>query len=53
MMDLFEDDPTDKSADNTPEFSVSEISGAVKKTIEGGFAHIRVRGELGRISRPS
>jgi exodeoxyribonuclease VII large subunit len=53
MMDLFEDDPTDKSADNTPEFSVSEISGAVKKTIEGGFAHIRVRGELGRISRPA
>jgi exodeoxyribonuclease VII large subunit len=53
MMDLFEDGPTDKSADNTPEFSVSEISGAVKKTIEGGFAHIRVRGELGRISRPS
>ncbi|WP_322891332.1 MULTISPECIES: exodeoxyribonuclease VII large subunit [unclassified Yoonia] len=49
MMDLFEDGP----ADNTPEFSVSEISGAVKKTIEGGFSHIRVRGELGRISRPS
>ncbi|WP_019955659.1 exodeoxyribonuclease VII large subunit [Yoonia vestfoldensis] len=49
MMDLFEDGP----ADNTPEYSVSEISGAVKKTIEGGFAHIRVRGELGRISRPS
>ncbi|WP_322895119.1 MULTISPECIES: exodeoxyribonuclease VII large subunit [unclassified Yoonia] len=49
-MDLF-DDPT--PADNTPEFSVSEISGAVKKAIEGGFSHIRVRGELGRISRPA
>ncbi|SFR36005.1 Exodeoxyribonuclease VII large subunit [Yoonia tamlensis] len=47
-MDLFDDGP----ADNTPEFSVSEISGAVKKAIEGGFSHVRVRGELGRVSRP-
>ena len=48
MNDLFDDGP----ADNTPEFSVSEISGAVKKTIEGGFSHVRVRGEVGRVSRP-
>ncbi len=47
-MDLFEDGP----ADNTPEFSVSEISGAVKKAIEGGFGHVRVRGEVGRVSLP-
>ena len=37
---------------NTPEFSVSEISGAVKRMIEGEFAHVRVRGEIGRVSRP-
>ena len=37
---------------NTPEFSVSEISGAVKRMVEGEFRHIRVRGELGRVSRP-
>jgi exodeoxyribonuclease VII large subunit len=49
MNDLFEDGP----ADNTPEFSVSEISGAVKKAIEGGFSHVRVRGEVGRVSRPA
>uniref|UniRef100_UPI0035C840EE exodeoxyribonuclease VII large subunit n=1 Tax=Yoonia sp. TaxID=2212373 RepID=UPI0035C840EE len=49
MNDLFEDEPTD----NTPEFSVSEISGAVKKAIEGGFGHVRVRGEVGRVSRPA
>jgi len=49
MDDLFEDGP----ADNTPEFSVSEISGAVKKAIEGGFSHVRVRGEVGRVSRPA
>ena len=48
MDDLFDDGP----ADNTPEFSVSEISGAVKKTIEGGFSHVRVRGEVGRVSLP-
>jgi exodeoxyribonuclease VII large subunit len=52
-MDLFEDDdPTDGPGNNAPEFTVSEISGAVKKSIEGGFAHVRVRGEVGRVSRP-
>lgn len=49
-MDLFDDDPV---GDNAPEFSVSEISGAVKKAIEGGFSHVRVRGEVGRVSRPA
>ena len=44
-MDLFEDKP----GDNAPEFSVSEISGAVKKVIEGEFGRIRVRGEVGRV----
>ncbi|MGR3718056.1 MAG: exodeoxyribonuclease VII large subunit [Thermohalobaculum sp.] len=37
---------------NVPEFSVSEISGAVKRMIEGEFAHVRVRGEIGRVSQP-
>jgi len=37
---------------NTPEYSVSELSGAVKRMVEGGFAHVRVRGEVGRVSRP-
>ena len=49
MSDLFEDEP----ADNTPEFSVSEISGAVKKAVESGFSFVRVRGEVGRVSRPA
>lgn len=38
---------------NAPEFSVSEISGAVKRVLEGEFGRVRVRGEIGRISRPS
>ncbi len=45
-MDLI-DDPT--PGQNAPEFTVSEISGAVKKTIEGAFGRVRVRGEVGRV----
>ncbi len=40
------------SQDNLTEYSVSELSGAVKKSIEEGFGYVRVRGELGRVSRP-
>lgn len=48
-MDLI-DDPTPGL--NAPEFSVSELSGAVKRMIEGEFGHVRIRGEVGRVSRP-
>ncbi len=37
---------------NSPEFTVTELSGAVKRTVEGAFAHVRVRGEVGRLSLP-
>ncbi|HEX4261429.1 MAG TPA: exodeoxyribonuclease VII large subunit [Acetobacteraceae bacterium] len=33
-------------ASNVPEYAVSEISGAVKRTLEGTFGRIRVRGEI-------
>lgn len=33
---------------NVVELSVSEISQAVKNTLEGAFDHVRVRGEVGR-----
>ncbi|WP_151720454.1 exodeoxyribonuclease VII large subunit [Gemmobacter serpentinus] len=49
-MDLFED-PGPQG--NQPEFTVSELSGAVKRVIEGEFGLVRVRGEVGRVSRPS
>ena len=45
-MDLI-DDPA--VGENAPEFTVSEISGAVKKTLEGAFGRVRIRGELGRV----
>jgi exodeoxyribonuclease VII large subunit len=48
-MDLI-DDP--EQAGNAPEFTVSEISGAVKRSIEGEFGFVRVKGEVGRVSRP-
>ncbi len=31
---------------NVPEFSVSELSGALKRTVEGAFPRVRVRGEI-------
>lgn len=46
-------DPKSSQAINIPEYSVSELSGAIKKTIEGAFGYVRVRGELGRVSRPA
>ncbi len=49
-MDLFEDVP---QKDNTPVFSVSELSGALKKTVEGAFSNVRLRGEIGRVTRPA
>jgi exodeoxyribonuclease VII large subunit len=38
-------------ASNIPEYTVSEISGAVKRTLEGGFARVRVRGEITELKR--
>lgn len=38
-------------ATNVPEYSVSEISGAVKRTLEGAFGRVRVRGEITEYKR--
>ena len=48
VMDLI-DEP--ENAGNTPEFTVSELSGAVKRAIEGEFGHVRVKAEVGRVVR--
>jgi exodeoxyribonuclease VII large subunit len=50
MSDLLEDA---MPASNQPEYTVSELSGAVKRVIEGEFGLVRVRGEVGRVSRPA
>ena len=49
MSDLFENQMT---GINEPEFSVSEISNAIKRLIEDEFSHVRIRGEIGRVSLP-
>ena len=52
MSDMFEDQP-DAPPGNAPEYTVSELSGAVKRVIEGEFGLVRVRGEVGRVSKPA
>ena len=36
----------EKSGDNAPALSVSELSGALKRTVENAFGFVRVRGEI-------
>lgn len=42
MSDPFQNDSTS----NLVEYSVSEISGSIKRTMEDAFGHVRVRGEI-------
>jgi exodeoxyribonuclease VII large subunit len=37
--------------DNSPALSVSELSGALKRTVENAFGHVRVRGEISGFKR--
>ncbi len=47
------DAKTGSTVGNIHEYSVSELSGAVKRTIEDTFGLVRVKGELGRVTRPA
>ena len=38
---------------NIPEFTVSELSGALRRTVEDTFDHVRVRGEISGFKRHS
>ena len=38
---------------NAPFITVSELSGAIKRTLEGAFDYVRVRGEISRPSFPA
>src|ERR1051326_6042404 len=35
---------------NLPELTVSELSAALRRTIEDAYGYVRVRGELGKVS---
>src|SRR3974377_2610751 len=37
---------------NAPEFTVSELSTALKRTVEDNFGHVRVRGEISGFRGP-
>ncbi|GAB4232055.1 MAG: exodeoxyribonuclease VII large subunit [Kiloniellaceae bacterium] len=56
MSDFYPDSAAGKAgpgglSGNVPEFSVSEISMAVKRTLEGTFERVRVRGEISGFKR--
>jgi len=55
MTDDTSDDPgllaTEAPGDNAPALSVSELSAALKRTLEGAFDHVRVRGEISGFKR--
>jgi len=42
---------TETPGDNAPALSVGELSSALKRTIEGAFDHVRVRGEISGFKR--
>ena len=44
---------TDAPQNNQIEYSVSDISFALKRTLEDTFGFVRIRAELGRVSRPA
>ncbi len=45
-MSMASDSPFFGKQSNVAEYSVSEISGALKRTVEDTFGHVRVRGEI-------
>src|SRR5579863_1832773 len=45
------DDLPAPTTSNIPEYTVSEIAGAVKRTLEGAFGRVRVRGEITELKR--
>src|SRR5580700_7429095 len=45
-----QDTAMDEPRPNLPELTVSELSMALKRTIEDSYGYVRVRGELGKVS---
>jgi exodeoxyribonuclease VII large subunit len=43
----------ERAGDNAGAMSVSEISGLLKRHVEGGFSHVRIRGEISGYKRPA
>ncbi|NVN42046.1 exodeoxyribonuclease VII large subunit, partial [Ameyamaea chiangmaiensis] len=45
------DEQASSGPGNVPDYTVSEISGAIKRTLEGAFGRVRVRGEITEFKR--
>ena len=48
---MIDKSPADEPAHNQPEYSVSALSAALKRTVEGAFGRVRVRGEISGFKR--
>lgn len=44
--------PAGRPGSNLPEFTIAELTGALKRTIEGEFGLVRVRAEIGKVTVP-
>ncbi|ABD90143.1 exodeoxyribonuclease VII large subunit [Rhodopseudomonas palustris] len=44
--------PTTAALPNSPEFTVTELSSALKRTVEDAYGHVRVRGEISGFRGP-
>lgn len=45
-------DTTETTGSNAAEFSVSDLAGAIKRAVEDGFSHVRLRGEISGFRGP-
>jgi len=50
-MSLAEPDPERALDGNAPPYTVSELAGALKRTLESSYGYVRVRGELSKVTR--
>ena len=41
----------ERAAGNVPEYTVGELSAALKRTLEDAYGHVRVRGEISGLKR--
>lgn len=48
---LFSPAQSRSNVSNIPEYSVSDISGAIKRTLENAFGRVRIRGEITELKR--
>jgi exodeoxyribonuclease VII large subunit len=51
MAELFA--PTESAGNNAAAYSVSELAGALKRTLETTYDHVRLRGEISKVTRHS